>query len=129
MLLFVDVVFAAPSSFISAMATETFPLDLHCEETDWKTDIVVIGERRWSVVRDGVRRYHSFAIALRLRLLRLSAVVVAVGCCCRVLGRPVFGVSFISFRGFLGSSKSEFFFDSEFDAKDYFKINLSYVRG
>ena len=110
------------------MATETFPLDLHCEETDWKTDIVVVGERRWSVVRDGVRHYHSFAIALRLRLLRLSAVVVAVGCCCRVLGRPVFGVSFISFRGFLRSSGSGFVFDLEFVVKKYLKINLSFVR-
>ena len=45
-----------------------------------------------------------------------------------VSGRRSVGVSFISFRGFLGSSKSKFFFDSEFVVKDYFKINLSYVR-
>ena len=57
----------------------------------------------------------------------VAAVVVVVDCCCCFGFRSV-GVSFISFRGFLGSSKSKFFFDLEFDAKDYFKINTSFVR-
>ena len=52
-------------------------------------------------------------------------MVVAVVVVVSVFGR---GVSFISFRGLLRSSKSKFFFDLEFDAKDYFKINASFVR-
>ena len=54
-----------------------------------------------------------------------GCVVVVVAVCC--FGFWSVGVSFISFRGFLGSSKSKFFFDLEFDAKDYFKINTSFV--
>ena len=90
----------------------------------------VRGGGELGVVGPGVKgRRHCiafFAIALRLRLLRLRVAAVVV----LVFGRPGLGrcVSFISFRGLFGSSKSKFFFDSEFDAKDYFKINTSFVR-
>ena len=62
---------------------------------------------------------------------RIAIAVVAVAAVVvLVFGRPGLGrcVSFISFRGLFGSSKSKFFFDSEFEAKDYFKINTSFVR-
>ena len=55
--------------------------------------------------------------------MRVAAVVFGRGRC-----HVLVGVSFISFRGLLGSSESEFFFDSEFLAKDYFKINPSFVN-
>ena len=50
------------------------------------------------------------------------------GCCCCCFGFRSVGVSFILFRGSLGSPESEFFFDSEFVVIDYFKINSSFVR-
>ena len=61
---------------------------------------------------------------LRLLLLLLLFRFRSVGGWCHVL----VGVSFISFRDLLGSSKSEFFFELEFVAKDYFKIDLSFVN-
>ena len=62
--------------------------------------------------------------ALHCSRLFLAVVLVTVVCC---FGFWLVGVLFISFRGLLGSSKSKFFFDLEFDAKDYFKINTSFV--
>jgi len=71
-------------------------------------------------------RSHCF-VAILLAAVLLFGVVV----CCMRLFRFSVGrcfVRFVSFRGLLRSSESKFFFELEFVVKDYFKINLSYVR-
>ena len=72
----------------------------------------------WRTADDGIHCRDRISIAV---VVAVVVVVVVVS----VFGRSVFRSSF---RGFLGSSESEFFFDLEFVVKNYFKINPSFVR-
>ena len=65
---------------------------------------------------DGIATFRLLRVLLLLQVLLL------------LFGFRLVGVSFISFRGFLGSSESEFVFYLEFVVKKYFKINLSFVH-
>ena len=90
----------------------------------------VRGVDKFGAMGPGVegRRHCTFRF-IRLLLMMLMLFRFSVGWCQRIFGRcSVFGVSFISFRGFLGSSKSKFFFELDFVVNDYFKINTSFVR-
>ena len=65
--------------------------------------------------------FDRWCIAIAVVAVVVVVVVVVVVSVFRRSSVQSVGVSFISFRGLLGSSKSKFFFEMEFDAKDYFK--------
>ena len=77
-------------------------------------------------------QWSSVLVFFRDRIAIAVVVVAAVVVLVSVFSRSLVGVSFIPFRDFLGRSESKFFFEldfvPDFVAKDYFKINLSFVR-